>query len=219
MRRAWAALGYALYALGWLALFALALLAAQVPYLSFDLTLTQDLQAYQSQALTVAMRAFSFLGNRPVPILSALAAAAAFLMLRWRGPAILMLASLGGFGLEFGLKLVVHRPRPMAPLVHVDRLAQDSSFPSGHALFFLYFYGLLGVLLLQRLPNTGERNGLVAVCLAVVVLGGLSRIYLGEHWPSDVAGGFLLGALWLATLLWVTRRLGRSRGAVVTGFR
>jgi undecaprenyl-diphosphatase len=164
------------------------------------------------------MRGVTTLGNNPLPVASVAAAVAVFLVLRWRAEALVTAGTLLGYPLEFAVKNLVHRPRPGSSLVHIDQVIHGYGFPSGHAVFFFCFYGLLAVLLLVRLPNTAERNALAALCVAVIALGGLSRVYLGVHWPSDVLGGYLLGALWLAALLWVYRRMGRARGALVTGF-
>lgn len=164
------------------------------------------------------MRGVTALGKNPLAGVSVAVAVAVLLVIRWRAEALVTAGTLLSFPLEFAIKNLVHRPRPDAIAVHVDKILPGYSFPSGHAVFFFCFYGLLAVLLLVRLPNTAERNVLVALCVALIALGGLSRVYLGEHWPSDVLGGYLVGALWLAALLWVYRRTGRTRGALVTGF-
>jgi undecaprenyl-diphosphatase len=194
------------------------LLASRQAYFPVDLAIAQNLQARQHSLLTILMRGVTALGNYPLPVASVAVAVAVFLVLRWRAEAVVTAGTLLSYPLDVGLKYLVYRPRPSSSLVHIDKVLQDYSFPSGHAVFFSCFYGLLAVLLLVRLPNTAERNVLVALCVAVIALGGLSRVYLGEHWPSDVLGGYLLGALWLAALLWVYRRTGRTRGALVTGF-
>jgi undecaprenyl-diphosphatase len=194
------------------------LLASRRAYFPVDLAIAQNLQARQHSLLTLVMRVVTALGNGPVPVASVAVVVAVFLVLRWRAEALVTAGTLLGFPQDFALKYLIHRPRPSSSLVHIDQVLRGYSFPSGHAVFFFCFYGLLAVLLLIRLPNSAERNALVALCVAVIALGGLSRVYLGEHWPSDVLGGYLLGALWLAALLWVYRRTGRTRGALVTGF-
>jgi undecaprenyl-diphosphatase len=194
------------------------LLASRQAYFPVDLAIAQNLQARQNSVLTILMRGVTALGNNPLPVASVAAAVVVFLVLRWRAEALVTAGALLSYPQDVALKYLVHRPRPSSSLVHIDKVLQGYSFPSGHAVFFLCFYGLLAVLLLVRLPNTAERNALVALWVAVIALGGVSRVYLGEHWPSDVLGGYLLGALWLAALLWVFRRTGRSRGALVTGF-
>jgi membrane-associated phospholipid phosphatase len=102
------------------------------------------------------------------------------------------------------IEMFVHRPRPDAALVHVIRHTNGWSFPSGHVIFFTWF--LVYLLLIfgrPHLPRPAFIAGwaVIGVVLAAVVLG---RIYTGEHWPSDVLAGLLLGAGW--TLLGLSLR-------------
>jgi membrane-associated phospholipid phosphatase len=100
-----------------------------------------------------------------------------------------------GWLFEAILKVAVHRPRPGLPQLVS---AGGYSFPSGHSFVSLVLYGYL-VLLLGRL---GPRWRWVRISLPLVVVGiGVSRVYLGVHYPTDVLGGWVLGAAWL-TLAW-----------------
>jgi membrane-associated phospholipid phosphatase len=109
--------------------------------------------------------------------------------------------SAGAFTL---IEMFVHRPRPDAALVHVIRHTNGWSFPSGHVIFFTWFLAYL-LLILGRphLPRPAFIAGwvLIGLVLAVVMVG---RVYTGEHWPSDVAAGLLLGGAW--TLLGLSIR-------------
>jgi membrane-associated phospholipid phosphatase len=102
------------------------------------------------------------------------------------------------------IEMFVHRPRPDAALVHVVRHTNGWSFPSGHVIFFTWFLAYL-LLILGRphLPRPAFIAGwvLLGVVLGAVVVG---RVYTGEHWPSDVLAGLLLGAGW--TLLGLSIR-------------
>lgn len=101
------------------------------------------------------------------------------------------------------LKLVFRRPRP-----DVLRLVEQSgySFPSGHAMNSMIFYGLAAYLLVRRGRHWSRY--LVAGFVAVLVLLiGLSRIYLGVHYASDVLAGFLIGAGWLIIAARVSDRI------------
>ena len=124
-------------------------------------------------------------------------------LLNRRGFFLMVWGALSGGAYQL-LELFVHRPRPEAALVHVIRHTNGWSFPSGHIIFFVWFLAYL-LLILGRphLPRLAFIAGwaLMGVVLAVVMVG---RIYTGEHWPSDVLAGLLLGAGW--TLLGLSIR-------------
>jgi len=102
------------------------------------------------------------------------------------------------------VELATQRPRPDAHLVHVFRHTTGWSFPSGHAVFFTWFIAYLLLIFCRRLPRAVYAAGWVlqALVLAVVALG---RIDTGEHWPSDVLAGLLLGAAWALVGLSIRR--------------
>jgi undecaprenyl-diphosphatase len=107
-------------------------------------------------------------------------------------------AAFGGAGLlDYWLKLVVHRPRPVyaGTLLHHPTW----SFPSGHAMGALVGYGMLAyvALLLRR---ASRRTRVLVVASAALLIGaiGLSRLYLGVHYLTDVVGGYVVGSVWLA---------------------
>jgi membrane-associated phospholipid phosphatase len=124
-------------------------------------------------------------------------------VLYWRGAR--RLAALPLFGvasgalLSYGIKLVVARPTTWFPLW--GRLTStDDSFPSGHAVQTIVFYGLLATLALEWPPLARQRRLVVGATIALVALIGYTRVYLGNHWPTDVVGGWLLGWGWLGVL-------------------
>ena len=103
------------------------------------------------------------------------------------------------------VKLVVYRPRPSADLVHVFSQLPSSGFPSGHVLAFTAFGGFLAFLVYTLLKPSWGRTALLAASAMLVLLMGLSRIYQGQHWFSDVMGAYLLGSMWLALSIWLYR--------------
>jgi membrane-associated phospholipid phosphatase len=124
-------------------------------------------------------------------------------VLNRRGFLLMLWGALSG-GAYTLIEMVVNRPRPAATLVHVIRHANGSSFPSGHVIFFAWFIAyLLLILVRPHLPRPVFIAGWIVqgLVLAVVVIG---RVYTGEHWPSDVLAGLLLGAGW--TLLGLSIR-------------
>jgi membrane-associated phospholipid phosphatase len=118
-------------------------------------------------------------------------------------------ALIGGGVLDYLLKRAFHRPRPEAA---VDLLSTFSwSFPSGHSMGSFIAYGMLAyVLLVEFVPGRNARPWVIAACTAMVLAVGVSRLYLGVHYLSDVLGGFCAGGLWLTACisgLEVARRL------------
>jgi undecaprenyl-diphosphatase len=115
--------------------------------------------------------------------------------------------------LGFGIKLLVDRPRPGADLVYVISQLSDFSFPSGHVLYFTAFFGFLLFLVYTLLKHSWWRTLLLVILGGMVALIGLSRIYEGQHWASDVLAAYLLGSVWLAMSVYVYRR-GRPFNAL-----
>ncbi len=144
-------------------------------------------------------------------------AAAAVLLLLTSGrlaQALAVALSWGGVvGLANGLKMLTMRPRPPSWLHLTD--VSTASFPSSHAALATAFYctvAWVGCSLLV-VDEGSRRNGarlLLAWAVAVALLVGASRLYLGVHWPSDVTAGWALGGLWAMACCAVCRRLERS---------
>ena len=130
-----------------------------------------------------------------------------------RADALLAAATLLAPAINLGLKELAARPRPDVTLALVEETGY--AFPSGHAVFAAAFGGALIYLLSDRPGFANGRPALrraaqgVAALLTLAV--GASRVYLGVHWPSDVIGGFLFGALCLAALLAARRAVGVRR--------
>ena len=99
------------------------------------------------------------------------------------------------------LKIVVGRNRPTPDLVHVVQQIQQPSFPSGHTLHYTVFYGFLIFVIATNFKSSWPRNVALVIFALLIALVGPSRVYLGEHWPTDVIGGYLIGALCLAPLI------------------
>jgi undecaprenyl-diphosphatase len=93
-------------------------------------------------------------------------------------------------------------------------LETNQSFPSGHALASAAVLGVLALVLIPRRPCRVPRILLVAIAAAAAAMIGLSRLYLGVHWASDVVGGWLIGAMWLAVCLTAARVAAKRRPTV-----
>ncbi len=117
-----------------------------------------------------------------------------------------LVLSLFGTGASvFLLKLLIDRPRPPEDLSLL--LLNSPSFPSGHSAFALVFYGFLIFAFTSRLKKFFPRF-LIGIIGAILIMGiAVSRLYLGVHYPLDIIGGFLLGALWLIFGIRATRSI------------
>jgi membrane-associated phospholipid phosphatase len=184
----------------------LTLLAVLVPYFAVDLTVERAIQAPRAPWLDTLANAVSWLGFPPQ---SNLVFGAIILMLflsgrRWQAAGALFAAA-GSAGLWFLVAPLVHRARPDPDLVRVAMRIPYGSFPSGHVLNFTATFGFLAFLAWHA-----RRPAVSVLCLVPPLAIAISRLYLGEHWPSDVLGGFLFGGLWLALTIrlyrWVSHR-------------
>ncbi len=116
----------------------------------------------------------------------------------WRREArTLAVAGSGAFLLNLGIKALVARARPTSDAVHLYVAAGGWGFPSGHVMFYTAFYGGLGCFARRKLPPGGKRTVTLALCVILVGLVGLSRIFLGAHWLLDVVAGYGFGLAWL----------------------
>ncbi|MER8429317.1 phosphatase PAP2 family protein [Mesorhizobium caraganae] len=159
-----------------------------------------------------AMRDITSLGSSTVLVLIVAAVIVYLLLIRKAGTALFILVAVaGGQALSSLLKAGVDRPRPDL----VSHLATETSlsFPSGHAMVSAVTYLTLGSLAARFLP--GRTTKIFVLCLAVLttLLVGVSRVYLGVHWPSDVLAGWCAGFAW-AMLCWLAARLLQRRYAV-----
>lgn len=197
-RRARAA-AFQAYVLGAsVAFVALAVAAHYVPYFGLDLRITRAVQSLHVGVLDAVLRALTWAGFVPqVDVIGTLLFLTLFLFgLRWEAVGVLFAYGITLVGMV--VKLLVVRPRPSADLVYVMSQLDSTAFPSGHVLAATSVCGYLAFLAYTLLKPSARRTALIGVALAIVPLMGVSRIYLGQHWFSDVMGAYLLASLWLA---------------------
>lgn len=121
------------------------------------------------------------------------------LIKKWRFLKALLISVLGGEAFVWIVKNIIDRPRP--PLVNALVNENTYSFPSGHTFVAIAFYGLLVYFVIQSERNKFLKIISFIVGSILIILVGLSRIYLGAHWPSDVLASFVSGAAWLSILI------------------
>lgn len=157
--------------------------------------------ARRTGALTAVMREVSAAGG-PV-VLAAVTAAAGVLLAvlrRQRGPAVAAAVTIAGSGaLTAVFKQALGRPRP--PLAGAVAAADGYAFPSAHAAVAAAGFGVLAFLCAAGLRSWAGRAAIWSAAAALAALVGISRVYLGVHWTTDVLGGWAFGACWAAVVI------------------
>lgn len=173
---------------------------------AFDERVLAWIDTIQAPALDWIMKGFTALGNPQTVVIPILMIVVYFLFLkphRWyavRIPAV----ALGSYLLNRLLKAWFDRPRP-ANSEHMVDVLYSLSFPSGHAMFALSFYGLLIHLVWQFVKKPSTRWWLTALIGFTIIMIGLSRVYLKVHYLTDVLAGFAAGFLWLVICLYLIK--------------
>ena len=176
----------------------LTVLAKSTPFFPIDLQITRGIQLMNLPMFAQLMGIISWPGFPPqsfvIPVF--IVALLWGLGLRWESLAALV-AAVSSSAIDVLIKDTIRRPRPAASLVHVFRILDSYSFPSGHVMFYVVFFGFLVFLAFALLKDSAQRTVVIAFFGVLILLVGLSRIYLGQHWASDVAAAYLLGILTL----------------------
>jgi undecaprenyl-diphosphatase len=198
---------------------ALALIVRAQGVLQLDVTIERAVQSNHLPPYEWVLTHASDIGFPPLNYVAYSVVFLALFALGLRVEAVLAIASslLAG-AVGAGVRLLVARARPAGPLIHVAAPLGGYSFPSGHVIMYSTLFGLTFYAVPVSWRSDSLRNVvLVLLMLPVVpvVLVGPSRVYLGEHWPSDVVGAYLFASVWLAGTieldLWHKRRVGRRK--------
>jgi membrane-associated phospholipid phosphatase len=169
---------------------------------AFDLAATLKFQSWDHPMLASVMRVASWPGFPPQSRLIPPAIIGAWLVARRPRAAAFQLAAWGGAVISTVLKEFIQRPRPLPPAVRVIVAPLGgTSFPSGHVLTYVAFYGFLGFLLADQVRSEPVRAVSVAGLSTLVTLVGPSRIQQGHHWTTDVVASYLLGLAYLFALV------------------
>ncbi len=183
------------------------------PLVHLDTALYQNLQALRTEPGDAVMIAITEIGDATVVVSVALAVLVWLLVRRaWRTAAYWTVAIVGATLLNTVIKVALHRPRPNESL-YTGWSA--FSFPSGHSTVNVVLYGFLALLVVQGITRRARLPVILGAAL-ISLLIAFSRLYLGAHWASDVAGGIAFGSAWIA-LLGVYYLYGRRENIGVTG--
>lgn len=175
----------------------------------FDLKVFRFLQTHVSERNNEVVKLITFLGSHEFLIPANLSLITYFLFIRkhkWysiKVPAI----ALSSLALMFVLKQLFNRPRPAIPLLHE---AKGMSFPSGHALMSVTFFGLLIYIIFKTVRNKELKWGLISLLIVLILLIGFTRIYLRVHYFTDVVAGYCIGFLWLVFAVWLLNKVERN---------
>lgn len=204
--------GGVLVGLAGLALLGLSWLARSVPYFDIDLRTTRAVQAINLGAFDAAMRIVGAPGYPPQVYLVIVVMLGILWAFKLRREALAEVFAVLGIGIVgLIIKLLVARPRPTPDLVNVMTTLDkgQQSYPAGHVESYVAIIGFLWYLSYTLLPNRSLSRLIELVIYGTMIaLIGLSRIYVGEHWLSDVIGGYLLGGIWLWLTIQVYKRAG-----------
>ncbi|MEK3853600.1 phosphatase PAP2 family protein [Cytobacillus sp. FSL H8-0458] len=165
----------------------------------FDESVIQYIQAFISPRLTEYMSVVTFLGSVKWLAFSVLLAAVLLFLFKKRSLAWFMVLS-SGLGALFNLllKWIFKRERPdIRPLIE----EQGFSFPSGHSMGSFIFYGSLAYMIIHLAKRKRWKAAWTVMLVCFIIMIGLSRIYLGVHFPSDVIAGFAAGGVWLTIMI------------------
>jgi len=189
----------------------LTFLVKTMPSFPIDLQITKGIQLINLPLFRELMIAISWPGFGPQ---SAIITVLIVLLiygfgLHWEAVVALM-AAVFSTAVNVLVKDLIQRPRPTAALVNVLATVNSFSFPSGHVMYYTAFFGFVWFLAFSLLKPSFKRGLLLVFFGGLVILIGISRIYVGEHWASDVLGAYLLATLTLVAIIWFYR-WGKTR--------
>lgn len=177
-----------------------------------DLAVSQYIQQIGFSGFAQFMYLLTFLGN-PVPSFLVLVSFSFGLLALNRKLDLLFLifSSAGATAVSELIKAVVSRPRPDPSLINqIGIFTRPDSFPSGHVMLYIGIYGYMLYLCHTRLEKGVIQTLLMVFLALILILIGVSRIYLGAHWFSDVLGSYLIGAAWIYVVILLESRLKGS---------
>ena len=184
----------------------ISLIARYTQFFPGDQTITRNFK--KSSSLTPKIHELiSEPGFPKIGVPLTISIAGIFCALRFRLESIFILFTSSSNLLNWTVKRLIRRPRPSGTLVTVTRVINEPSFPSGHIMHYINWFGLLTYLLATNWRSGKLRNILITICASMIALIGPSRIYLGAHWPSDVMAGYIYGGLWFGGVMTIYLRI------------
>ena len=163
-----------------------------------DIEFSEEIQERQFPLLDFVMKAASYPGYMPYSAIIVAGTALAFYIKKHKKEALFVLLTAAAGLVSTIVKALVDRPRPAKELVRIVLETHQQSFPSGHVMFYVAFFGFITLLMyMLKHINKPTRWAVSVFNMGLIFTIPISRIYLGAHWFTDVLGGFLLGILYL----------------------
>ena len=188
---------------------ALAVLAHFEPRFPGDLPVSLWFQSFHGQWLLDAMKGISYVTGDWRGAVIAIVGGIIFWKTRGGLESIALIFSGAISAINGIFKIVIGRPRPEADLVNVFVVETGKSFPSGHTFFSVVVLGMMAYLIIIHQTKHYQKVLTASLFIVFILLIGISRIYLGVHWTSDVIGGYIIGFLFLALEIWLYSQLKR----------
>lgn len=182
----------------------LTFLVKTTPSFPIDLQITRAIQSINSPLFAGFMGLISWAGFSPnsMIVTGLIAIVLYFYGFHWEA-LMSVVASLSSGVTNQLIKSFIQRPRPGVGIVNVFAVLDSYSFPSGHVMFYTILFGFLWYLIYTLLKHSWKRTVLLVFFGILIMLVGVSRIYLGQHWASDVLGAYLLGSLMLVGVVFL----------------
>ncbi|MBI2601047.1 phosphatase PAP2 family protein [Candidatus Daviesbacteria bacterium] len=189
--------------------FILTIFAKIHPYFYFDLYITINIQKINFPLWGELMYLITLVGNLPwVIVIVSTILMISIILKKIKDSLMILISTTGAIAISHFFKFLINRPRPDNHLINqFDKFAYSDSFPSGHVLFYIGFFGFLFFLTFANLKKTWLRQFLLVILGLMIILIGFSRIYRGAHWFSDVLGAYLIGLVWLLVMIYIYPRI------------
>ena len=192
----------ALFALIVVSIIGLTIFVEEFPVSNFDLDITHAIQEQRAWDPTLLMRFISIFGDAVVAPFPVIIAALIFYRTNRRREAKYVIAVVLANAGNFLFKLLIHRPRPTLDFARILSKFSETSFPSGHVVHYVVFFGfLLTVMIVDKSIPHFWRTFVGILSAFLILTVSISRIYLGAHWATDVIGGYLFGFVCLGIML------------------
>jgi len=193
---------FAFYALVAVSVIGLTYFVQSYPISGFDYFMTREIQEQRGWDITFLMKSISSFYDPVIGTLSVIMAALFFFLNHHRREAWFTLAVVFPDLCNLLFKILIHRARPTSADVKVLAIFTQASFPSGHVVHYVVFFGfLIAVMIANKYISTFWRFFIGTISAFLILTVSVSRIYLGAHWATDVLGGYLFGSIYLGIML------------------